>query len=81
MPCVSADGSLTPVATQVLGALAAPDASGTAEAVARAAVLPVYRVRGALRELEQAGLIEETGGHKMLTAVGRAKLAAAVAKR
>jgi len=80
MPCVASDGSLTPVAAQVLGALAAPDASGTADAVARAAVLPLYRVRSALRDLEQAGLIEEVGGSRVLTAVGRAKLAAAVAQ-
>ena len=77
MACVTSDGSLTPVAAHVLGALASADAPGTAEAIARAAVLPVYRVRAALRELQQAGLIEEIDGTRRLTPSGRAKLTAA----
>lgn len=79
MACVTSDGSLTPVAAQVLGALATPDASGAADALARAAALPVYRVRVALRELQQAGLIEEVDGTRVLTPTGREKLSAAVA--
>lgn len=75
MPCVTSDGSLTPVAAQVLAALAAVGAPGAADAVARAAVLPVYRVRSALRELQQAGLIKEADGGLVLSATGREKLA------
>jgi ribosomal protein S19E (S16A) len=79
MPCVNADGSLTPVAAQVLGALAAVDASGAEDAVARAAALPLYRVRSTLRELQLAGLIEEAGGKRVLTPEGSTMLASVAA--
>lgn len=77
MPCVNSDGSLSPVAAQVLGALASLDAGGTDDTVARAAALPLYRVRATLRELRLAGLIEEVDARRVLTPDGRAKLAAA----
>jgi hypothetical protein len=76
MPCVNADGSLTPVAAQVLGALAAVGAPGGPDTVARAAALPLYRVRSTLRELQLAGLIEEVDGNRVLTPDGRARLGA-----
>jgi ribosomal protein S19E (S16A) len=79
MPCVNSDGSLTPVAVQVLGALAAVDAAGAEDDVARAAALPVYRVRSTLRELQRAGLIEEAEGKRVLTPEGSTKLAAVAA--
>jgi hypothetical protein len=77
MPCVNSDGSLTPIAAQVLGALASVEAPGTTDAVARAAALPVYRVRSTLRELQLAGLVAEVDANRILTPEGRAKLAAA----
>lgn len=78
MPCVAPDGSLTPVAARVLGALAAAGPAGTADTVAGATGLPVYRARATLRELRLAGLVDEAGGGHVLTADGRAKLAAAL---
>lgn len=75
MPCVNADGSLTPVAAQVLGAVAAVETPGADEAVARAAALPLYRVRAAMRELQLAGLIEEVEGKRVITPEGSVKLA------
>ena len=76
MPCVNADGSLTVVAAQVLGALASVEAPGTVDAVARAVALPVYRVRSTLRELQLAGLVAEVDATRVLTPEGRARLAA-----
>ena len=81
MACVASDGSLTPVAAQVLGALATVGVPGPLDEVVRAAGLPVYRVRATLRELELAHLIEEVDGNRVLTADGRARLAAAPAAR
>ena len=80
MPCVNADGSLTPVAAKVLGARAALDGDGADDAVARATNLPLYRVRATLRELELAGLIADVDANRVLTPEGRAKLAAATAQ-
>ena len=80
MPCVNADGSLSPIAAQVLGALASVGAPGTADAVARAAALPVYRVRSALRELQLAGLVADVDANRVVTPEGRARLAAATAQ-
>ena len=79
MACVNADGSLNPVAAQVLGAVAAVDASGADDVVARAAALPLYRVRAALRELQIAGLVEDADGKRVLTPEGSIKLAAVAA--
>jgi hypothetical protein len=79
MPCVNSDGSLTPVAAQVLGALATVEAPGADDVVARAVALPVYRVRATLRELQAAGLIEEVKGRRVLTPEGSVKLAGVAA--
>ena len=78
MPCVNPDGSLTFIASQVLGALATAEPPGADDAVARAAALPLYRVRSTLRELQLAGLIDEAEGRRVLTREGSAKLAAVV---
>lgn len=79
MPCVNADGSLTPVAAQVLGAVAAVETPVADDAVARATALPLYRVRAALRELQLAGLIEQVEGKRVLTPEGSTKLAGVAA--
>lgn len=54
MACVNPDGSTTVVAQQVMAAL---HAGGSVEDAAKAAGLPVYRVRSSLRELVAAGLV------------------------
>lgn len=63
MACISADGTLTASARKMLEALQQP---ATPEEVAQATGLPLFRVRSGLRELAQAGLIEEVEGRYRL---------------
>lgn len=74
MGCVNPDGSLTPVALQVLRALSALPDGGDAESVAAATGRPLYRARASLRELEAAGFVMLDRGAHRVTSVGRAKL-------
>jgi len=78
MPCVNADGTLTPVAERVLRSLRAPGVMRTADEVAREAAVPLYRSRASLRELEGAGLVVLDGSAYRLTPAGAAKLDAPV---
>jgi DNA-binding IclR family transcriptional regulator len=55
MPCVRADGEPTRPGIDMLRALAA--GAQTAEEVASESGLPLFRVRGGLRELAEAGFI------------------------
>lgn len=73
MACVNADGTLTPVAAGVLGAVDLAT-GGTADDVSRAAGVPLYRARSTLRELVDAGLLVEDGGRYRITASGRARI-------
>ncbi len=59
MACVSPDGRLSDSGRRILAALAQ---EATAEGVARATGLPLFRVRGGLRELEAAGLVRAVEG-------------------
>lgn len=81
MGCINADGSLTPVALQVLRALAASTEPVTGDVVARVTGLPVYRARASLRELQSAGLVTSQNGAPRLSAVGQARLDALAAQR
>lgn len=74
MACVNPDGSLTPIAIQVLRGIASQHAGATADAIARAAGVPVYRARASLRELHHAGLVEDEGTSHRITDAGRARL-------
>jgi DNA-binding IclR family transcriptional regulator len=76
MGCVNADGSLTPVALQILRALSALPGGGDAESVAHATGRPLYRARASLRELEAAGFVALDRGAHRLTNAGRARLGA-----
>lgn len=71
MPCINADGTLTPSARKVLEALRQPM---TSEQLAEAAGLSLYRVRSSLREMEQAGLIALVEGVYRLTEQGASAL-------
>jgi predicted transcriptional regulator len=71
MACIAPDGALTPQAKVVLGAMVAP---AHLEDVARQTGLPLFRIRASVRELAQAGLLEESGGAYRVTAAGREKL-------
>ncbi len=68
MACVNPDGTVEPVARAVLLALRTLI---TPDEVARQVRLPLYRVRSSLRELLQAGLVEERDGKYALTPAGR----------
>lgn len=72
MGCIDASGELTPSAARILRAL---DSGAAAPDVARAADLPLPRVRGALRELVAAGLASEDGERYRRTSTGDAQLA------
>ena len=79
MGCVNPDGSLTPVALQVLRALLALPEGGDAESVALATGRPLYRARASLRELEAGGFVMLDRGAHRVTNSGRAKLGVAPA--
>ena len=69
MACVSADGTLSPSGKAMLGVL---ERASTPEEVATATRLPLFRVRGGLRELVAAGLAREADGRFEKTANGPA---------
>ena len=76
MGCVNADGSLAPVALEVLRALSSSPDGGDAESVARMTGLPLYRARASLRELGAAGFVTLDKGAHQVAEAGRAKLTA-----
>ena len=76
MACVNADGTLAPVAAQVMRAVAASGSAATAAAIALATGLPLYRARATLRELVTAGFVVDEAGAHRLSDTGRARLAA-----
>ena len=71
MACVNPDGTVSPSAKAILAAL---DRAATPEQVAADAKLPLFRVRSALRELAQAGLVEAAEGGHALTEEGRKRI-------
>lgn len=70
MPCVSPDGKPTSTGMTTLKSLKA-DAL-TAEEVANKTGHPLFRVRSGLRELKNAGFVEETAEKYSLTQSGEA---------
>lgn len=74
MACLNSDGSLTVVAGAILDALGTTSDAGD---VATATGLPLYRVRSALREMLQSGLVETVDTGYALTVRGRELLAPA----
>ena len=73
MACISSQGELTESARKMLTSLEEP---GTAEDVAARAGLPLFRVRGGLREMAEAGLVELNSGIYSPTQRGLALLPA-----
>ena len=70
MACVNPDGTLSSVAMSVLRAIAdGADLPGIAGQVG----VPLFRVRASLRELVDAGMVDNTDGLS-LTDVGRLTL-------
>jgi predicted transcriptional regulator len=72
MACIDANGTLTPMGFLLLKELA--EQPMPPEDIAKHLGEPLFRVRGSLRELAQADLIEEEGGLYRLTDAGQGKL-------
>jgi predicted ArsR family transcriptional regulator len=68
MACVGSRGELTESARKMLAALKTP---ATPEDVATHTELPLFRVRGGLREMVEAGLVELKDGAYSPTELGR----------
>lgn len=71
MACIAPDGSLSDQARAVLRSL---EPGRTLEVAATENGLPLYRIRSSVRELVQAGLVEESGDLYRTTPRGVAKL-------
>lgn len=71
MACVGNNGELTESARKMLAAL---ENSATPEEVAAHTELPLFRVRGGLREMVEAGLVELKDGAYSATQLGRSHL-------
>ena len=69
MPCVSSDGKPTPTGITILKCL--KEGPLNPEEVASRTGKPLFRVRSGLRELKNAGFVEETDGKYKLS--GKAK--------
>jgi predicted transcriptional regulator len=70
MPCVSADGKPTSSGLATLRSL--KDGALTPEEVASKTGQPLFRVRSGLRELQNAGFIEQTENKYSLSKSGAA---------
>jgi len=72
MACIDGDGTLTPIGLLLLKGLA--EQPMPPEGIAKYLGEPLFRVRGSLRELAEAEMIEEEGGLYHLTWTGQSKL-------
>ena len=70
MACIGSQGELTESAGKMLAAL---DPPATPELVAARTELPLFRVRGGLREMAEAGLVELKDGVYAPTQLGRSR--------
>ena len=68
MPCISADGKPTATGMSTLKSL--KDGASTPEEVASKTGQPLFKVRSGLRELKNAGLVEEVSEKYMLSKNG-----------
>jgi len=72
MPCVSPDGKPTSTGMATLTSL--KDAPLTPEEVAAKTGQPLFRVRSGLRELKNAGFVEDKAGKYALSETGKTLL-------
>jgi predicted transcriptional regulator len=72
MACIDPDGTLTITGKFVLKSLV--DAPLPPEEIARRLGEPLFKVRGNLREIREAGLIDVEGGLFSLTEAGKEKI-------
>jgi predicted transcriptional regulator len=68
MPCVSPDGKPTSSGKAVLKSL--EDAALSPEEIASKTGQPLFKVRSGLRELKNAGFVEETADKYTLSKIG-----------
>ena len=71
MACVNPDGTVSESATAILKAIQSPV---TPEQIAQATNLPLFRIRSGLREMVEARLAVEHGGHFEITSSGKTKI-------
>jgi DNA-binding IclR family transcriptional regulator len=71
MACLNPDGTLTASAIALLKALTQ---AGTPQEAAERTGLPLYRIRSSLRELVEAGLLEESEGSYHTTPSGMQRI-------
>jgi len=71
MPCLKPDGTLSPIGVR---ALKRAQKGATAEEIAGAIGLPLFRARSAIRGLVKAGLMQQDGEVCLATSIGLAKL-------
>jgi predicted transcriptional regulator len=71
MACINTDGSLSPIAQQILTALYSP--TKLLEINQKTGV-PLYRIRASIRELTDLGFMIEMDGYYHITDNGREKL-------
>ncbi len=72
MPCINPNGQITDSARKLLSAMERP---APLPKVAADTGLPLYRIRSAVRELAQAGLVSKSGDAWQITAEGHAAMA------
>lgn len=72
MACIDPDGTLTITAKFLLKSLA--EAPRPPEEIAKALGEPLFKVRGNLREMREAGFIDEAEGRFYLTEEGKGKI-------
>jgi DNA-binding IclR family transcriptional regulator len=65
MPCIDASGELTEKGRAILAALSEP---ASMESVAKRTGLPLYQVRAAVREMEEAGMVKQSDAGFVATA-------------
>jgi predicted transcriptional regulator len=70
MPCLSPDGKPTSTGMAVLKSL--KDGASSPEEIASKTGQPLFRVRSGLRELKNAGFVEETEDQYILSKSGNA---------
>lgn len=68
MPCVSPDGK--PTASGMKTLTSVKDGASTPPEVSKATGQPMFKVRSGLRELVNAGFLEEVDGQYLLTPTG-----------
>jgi predicted transcriptional regulator len=71
MACINPDGTITPTAKVVLQAL---QVSMTAQELSENLKIPLFRIRGSIREMVEAGLVKAEGDAYIITDQGRARI-------